>query len=199
MKDYIKSQIEKSCELKKSILDHEPLMQRLADVAQKTIEVYQNGNKTLIAGNGGSAGDAQHLAGEFVSRLYFERPGLPSIALTTDTSVLTAIGNDFGFENLFARQVQANGVKGDMLIAISTSGNSPNILRALEESKKMGLITVGMTGLTGGKMGRLCDFCINVPSEETPRIQESHIMIGHILCSIVEEKLFGNDYRANKQ
>lgn len=145
----------------------------------------------MIAGNGGSAADAQHLAGEFVSRFYFERPGLPSLALTTDTSILTAIGNDYGYERLFARQIEANGKEGDVFIGISTSGNSDNIIEALKTCREKDITTIGMTGEIGGRMTELCDYCIKVPSQETPRIQESHILIGHIICSIAEESLFG--------
>ncbi len=194
MNEFIKIQINKSRDLKEAILHNDDLITLIQQVAHKIIEVYKNGNKTLIAGNGGSAADAQHIAGEFVSRFYFDRPGLPSIALTTDTSILTAVGNDYGFENLFARQIQANGIKGDLFIGISTSGNSPNIIRALEECKRIGITTVGFTGETGGKMGELCDYCIKVPSGETPRIQEAHIMIGHIICSVVEEAIFGRGF-----
>ena len=158
------------------------------------LNAYESGNKTMLAGNGGSAADAQHLAGEFVSRFYFDRPGLPSIALTTDTSILTAIGNDYGYEKLFARQIQANGNKGDVFIGISTSGNSKNIMEALKMCGQKGIATIGMTGATGGEMCDLCDHCIKVPAQETPRIQESHILIGHIICSLVEESLFGKGF-----
>ena len=191
VKNFINKQIKNSINVKEKILNNQELMKLIQEVALRCVEVYKNGNKTIIAGNGGSAADAQHIAGEFVSRFYFDRPGLPSIAITTDTSVLTAIGNDYGYEKVFARQVQANGVKGDMFIGISTSGNSANVIEALKECKEKGIITVGLTGETGGKMAPLCDYCIKVPSKETPRIQEAHIMIGHIICSIVEEAIFG--------
>lgn len=194
MQTYIRDQIMKSFEIKKAILENSELMNLVEEVAKKAIEVYKNGNKTLLAGNGGSAADAQHIAGEFVSRFYFDRPGIPSIALTTDTSILTAIGNDYGYEKLFARQVQALGVEGDMFIGISTSGNSANVIEALKVCKEKGIITVGLTGANGGKMAEYCDYCIKVPSTETPRIQESHIMIGHIICSVVEEELFGKGF-----
>jgi D-sedoheptulose 7-phosphate isomerase len=161
----------------------------------KCVDVYKTGNKTLIAGNGGSAADAQHIAGEFVSRFYFDRPGLASIALTTDTSIITAIGNDYGYEKLFSRQLQANGVKGDMFIGISTSGNSANVIEALKECKEKGIITVGLTGEKGGKMAEMCDYCIKIPSNETPRVQESHILIGHIICAVVEEAIFGKGFK----
>ena len=194
VKNFINKQIKNSINVKEKILNNQELMKLIQEVALRCVEVYKNGNKTIIAGNGGSAADAQHIAGEFVSRFYFDRPGLPSIAITTDTSVLTAIGNDYGYEKVFARQVQANGVKGDMFIGISTSGNSANIIEALKECKEKGIITVGLTGETGGKMAPLCDYCIKVPSKETPRIQEVHIMIGHIICSVVEEAIFGKGF-----
>ena len=194
MLDYIYNHIRKAYDLKKAILENENLIHLIKEVAQKTIEVYQQGNKTLIAGNGGSAADAQHIAGEFVSKFYFNRPGLPAIALTTDTSILTAVANDYGFEELFARQIQANGAKGDLFLGISTSGNSINIIKAFEECKKKEIITVGLTGQDGSYLNQTCDYCIKVPSNETPRIQEAHIMIGHIICSVVEEALFGKGF-----
>lgn len=194
MNQFIRQQIEDSYQVKQKILNDKALVDLINEVAQKAIDTYKNGNKTLIAGNGGSAADAQHIAGEFVSRFYFDRPGLASMALTTDTSILTSIANDYGFERLFARQIQANGSSGDMFIAISTSGNSSNILEALKECQKKGIVTVGLTGETGGKMAELCDYCIKVPSSSTPRIQESHILIGHIICSVVEESLFGKGF-----
>jgi len=191
---YISNQVQKSIDTKQKLLDNQELMDLIQKVALKCVEVYKNGNKTLIAGNGGSAADAQHIAGEFVSRFYFDRPGLASIALTTDTSILTAIGNDYGYEKLFSRQVQANGVKGDMFIGISTSGNSANVIEALKECRYKGIVTVGLTGEKGGKMAEMCDFCIKVPSIETPRVQEAHILIGHIICAVVEEAIFGKGF-----
>jgi len=192
--EYISSQVKKSIEVKQKLLDNQELMDLIQEVASKCVKVYKNGNKTLIAGNGGSAADAQHIAGEFVSRFYFDRPGLASIALTTDTSIMTAIGNDYGYEKLFSRQLQANGIKGDMFIGISTSGNSANVIEALKECKEKGIITVGLTGEKGGKMAEMCDFCIKVPSNETPRVQEAHILIGHIVCAVVEEAIFGKGF-----
>ena len=194
MEKYISNQVKKSYEVKYEIFNNKELMSLIKEVCTKTIEVYRSANKTLIAGNGGSAADAQHIAGEFVSKFYFDRPGLASLALTTDTSIITAIGNDYGYEKLFSRQVQANGVKGDMFIGISTSGNSANILEALRECKEKGIITVGLTGASGGKMADLCDYCIKVPSSETPRVQEAHILIGHIICAVVEEELFSKGF-----
>ena len=143
-----------------------------------------------MAGNGGSAADAQHISAEFVSRFYFDRPGLPSVALTTDTSALTAIGNDYGYENVFSRQIEALGNAGDIFIGISTSGKSKNVVNALISANKKEIYTVGLIGENGGLMEKLCKYCIKVPSSETPRIQESHILIGHIICGMVEDKIF---------
>jgi D-sedoheptulose 7-phosphate isomerase len=190
MLSIVETQVRSSISVKTSVLENPQLLQQIADVAEVVTQAYKNGKKTLLAGNGGSAADAQHIAGEFVSRFYFDRPGIPSIALTTDTSVITAIGNDYGYEKLFERQVQALGNEGDIFIGISTSGNSANVIKALQACKEKGIISVGLTGLSGGKMAELCDYCIKVPSNETPRIQEVHILIGHIICCIVEENIF---------
>ncbi|EAJ8747378.1 D-sedoheptulose 7-phosphate isomerase [Campylobacter jejuni] len=194
LNSYVKEHFRESILVKEQILKDENLITLIKNVSLEVIKAYKNGNKTLLAGNGGSAADAQHIAGEFVSRFYFDRPGIASIALSTNTSVLTAIGNDYGYENLFARQVQAQGVKGDVFIGISTSGNSKNILKALEICKEKGIISIGLSGASGGAMNELCDYCIKVPSTCTPRIQEAHILIGHIICAIVEEELFGKGF-----
>ncbi|EBF5862290.1 SIS domain-containing protein [Campylobacter jejuni] len=191
---YIKEHFQESILVKEQILKDENLITLIKNASLEVIKAYRNGNKTLLAGNGGSAADAQHIAGEFVSRFYFDRPGIASIALTTDTSILTAIGNDYGYENLFARQVQAQGVKGDVFIGISTSGNSKNILKALDLCRQKGITSIGLSGASGGAMNELCDYCIKVPSTCTPRIQEAHILIGHIICAIVEEELFGKGF-----
>ena len=166
------------------------LIDLVATVAGKCSEALRRGNKVLFAGNGGSAADAQHLAGELVSRFAYDRPGLASFALTTDTSVLTAIGNDYGYEHLFSRQVQAVGVAGDVFVGISTSGRSPNILAALRVAREKGLVTVGLTGRLGGQMPELCDHLLRVPSDSTPRIQEGHIAMGHAICQIIESTMF---------
>jgi D-sedoheptulose 7-phosphate isomerase len=152
-------------------------------------QALRNGGKILFAGNGGSAADAQHWAGELVSRFYYDRPGLPAIALTTDTSILTAIGNDYGYEHTFARQVQALGRAGDVLVALSTSGNSPNILRAVEAARAAGVKVVGFTGRKGGALASACDACFRVPADLTPRIQEGHEFLGHLLCSLIEARM----------
>lgn len=194
LNSYIKEHFTDSILVKEQILKDENLITLIKNASLEVIKAYRNGNKTLLAGNGGSAADAQHIAGEFVSRFYFDRPGIASIALTADTSILTAIGNDYGYENLFARQVQAQGVKGDIFIGISTSGNSKNILKALDLCKQKGIISIGLSGASGGAMNELCDYCIKVPSTCTPRIQEAHILIGHIICAITEEELFGKGF-----
>ena len=174
----------------RAMAEDRALLREVAAVAAACVNALRKGNKILFAGNGGSAADAQHLAGELVSRFAYDRPGLPSFALTTDTSVLTAIGNDYGYERLFARQIEAVGNAGDVFIAISTSGRSPNILAGLMTARAKGLLTVGMTGRAGGDMPALCDLLLRVPSESTPRIQEGHISMGHAICAIVEEQLF---------
>jgi D-sedoheptulose 7-phosphate isomerase len=190
MRSYIAGQIAETQRVMSAMMGDDGLLSRLADASQACIDAFARGNKVLLAGNGGSAADAQHIAGEFVSRFAFDRPGLSAIALTTDTSILTAIGNDYGYERLFARQVQAHGVKGDVFIAYSTSGKSPNIIAALEEARDRGLICIGMTGNRGGSMKDLCDYCLDVPSADTPKIQEGHAVLGHILCGLVERAIF---------
>jgi D-sedoheptulose 7-phosphate isomerase len=162
------------------------------NICQSCIECYKHNGKILIAGNGGSAADAQHFAGELVSRFNFDRPPLSAFALTTDTSVLTAIGNDYGYGEVFSRQIQAHGKSGDLFIAISTSGNSLNIINAIQTAKAMGLFVIGLTGLNGLRMKDMCDICFCAPSQSTPRIQECHLIFEHALCSSIEESLFGN-------
>ena len=190
MRKFIAAELRKTAVVIGAIVADEGLAGRVEAVATACIKALRDGNKILLAGNGGSAADAQHLAAEFVSRFYFDRPGLAAIALTTDTSALTAIGNDYGFERLFSRQIDALGRSGDVFIGISTSGNSPNILNALGESRAKGLVTVGLTGQGGGKMPSLCDHCLRMPSDETPKIQEGHIVVGHIICALVEREMF---------
>lgn len=190
--DVIKYQIKDSADVKQMLLSDPELIKKIAEAADICTKAYQNGNKTMFAGNGGSAADAQHLAGEFVSKFYFDRPGLPSIALTTDTSIITAIGNDYGYDRLFARQVQAQGNPGDIFIGISTSGNSKNIVEALSVCKEKGIFSIALTGEKPCKMDE-ADLVIKVPSSSTPRIQECQTLIGHIICCIVEENIFGKD------
>jgi len=163
----------------------------LVDAAEATALALKSGRKLMVAGNGGSAADAQHLVAEFVSRLCEDRPAMRAVALTTDTSILTAVGNDYGYERVFARQVEAIGQAGDVFLGISTSGNSPNVLRALELCREMGIATIGLTGRKGGKMPALCDYCIRIPSDVTMHIQESHLALEHIYCMIVERGYFG--------
>lgn len=188
--NYVVSEFQASVAVKERTLADSALMQLVTDMGHLLIDRYEAGNKLLVAGNGGSAADAQHIAAEFVSRFNYDRPGLPALALTTDTSILTAVGNDYGYETLFSRQIEANGVAGDVFLGISTSGNSPNILRALDAAKRKGITTIGLTGSGGGKMLELCDYCLCVPSDDTPRIQETHIVIGHTICAMVELAMF---------
>lgn len=185
----ISDYIERSIKTKKllSISQTEVIIQ----IAEEIINAYRRGNKVLWFGNGGSAADAQHLACELVSKFYIERKALASIALTTNTSELTAIANDYDFDRVFARQVEALVNSGDVVIGITTSGNSPNVIEGIIEAKHRGAITVGFTGATGGKLKGYVDYLLTVPSEETPHIQEAHIMVGHIICYIVEKELFG--------
>lgn len=163
----------------------------IATVAQHVIEAYRQGNKVVLFGNGGSAADAQHIAGELVGRYLQDRPALPAIALTTDTSILTAVANDYGYARVFARQVEALVAPGDVVIAISTSGSSENVLAGAAAASAKGAITVGLTGHDGGRLRDAVDHCVVVPSKSTPRIQEAHITIGHILCDLVERAIFG--------
>lgn len=191
MRERILAEVAETQRLMSSIAASSALLDGVAAAAHMCIEALRAGGKILLAGNGGSAADAQHIAGELVSRFAFDRPGLPAVALTTDTSILTAIGNDYGYSELFARQIQALGRPGDVLIAYSTSGNSPNITRALEAAASAGVKSVGLTGSRKGKMVYLCDLCLEVPSQDTPKIQEGHLVIGHILCGLIEDAIFG--------
>ena len=163
----------------------------IREVSDLIVSSFRNGNKLLLMGNGGSSSDASHIAGEFVNRFLKDRPPLPAIALNTDMAVITSIGNDYGFNLIFSRQVETLAKEGDIVIAISTSGNSPNIIAAVETAKKMGNITIGLTGGSGGKLASLVDYAFIVPSEATPRIQEAHITLGHVICQVVEDALFG--------
>jgi len=191
MRQVITGEIGKAEALLSVLRTDEAILAAVEAVARACLEALRDGNKVLLAGNGGSAADAQHLAAELVSRFAFDRPALPAIALTTDTSALTAIGNDYGFERLFVRQLEALGRAGDVFIGLSTSGRSPNVLNALAACRERELVAVGFTGRSGGDMPPLCDHCIRVPSDETPKIQECHIVLGHIVCQLVEEGLYG--------
>lgn len=186
----IESWLSESIGVKRAVLADKALLAQVEAVAHKCADACLAGNKVLFTGNGGSAADAQHLAGEFVSRFNYDRPGLTAFALTVDSSVLTAVGNDYGYEKVFERQVQACAKEGDVLIGLSTSGNSTNVVKGFEQALRMGVFTVALTGESGGKMRDLCDVCIRVPSPETPRVQECHITLGHIICGLVEQLIF---------
>jgi len=190
MRDYIREQIAASQHVTAALADA-PLLAVIGEVATACVASIRAGGKVLFAGNGGSAAQAQHFAAELVSRFALDREALPSMALSADTSILTAIGNDYGFEQLFARQVRAYGRAGDVLIGLTTSGISPNVLRGLEEARHRGLVSVGFTGSRGGPMRGLCDVLVEVPSAETARIQEAHMVLGHVLCGVIERELFG--------
>jgi D-sedoheptulose 7-phosphate isomerase len=187
--DFIKQTIQQSIDLKTRLLNQSELLQGINDVSNRCIDMFKQGNRLLIAGNGGSAADAQHIAAEFICRFNFERPGLPALALATNYSMITAAGNDYSFDEVFAREIEANGHAGDIFIGISTSGNSSNILNAIEAARSKDIYSVGLSG-EGGKISTLADSCLQVPSISTPRIQECHILIGHIICEIVENNLF---------
>ena len=190
MQANIRKQIAETQSVMQAMLADAQLIARIEAVSAACIAALKTGNKLLFMGNGGSAADCQHLAGEMVSRFAFDRPGLPAFALTTDSSVLTAIGNDYGYERLFSRQVEAVGKAGDVLFGFSTSGKSPNILLAFEKARALGLITVGMTGNRGERITKIVDHSIEIPSPSTPKIQEGHIVSGHIICGLIEEALF---------
>ena len=187
MKNYIENYIADSINTKNNIYKDENLISIINKSAEIIINSYKNNNKILIAGNGGSAADSQHIAAELVSKFCYERQALNAIALTTNTSILTAVGNDFNHDYIFSRQVEAFGNSGDIFIAISTSGNSKNIIKAINQAKKQNLTVIGLTGINKCEMDSICDYLIKVPSDITSIIQESHIMIGHIICGIIEK------------
>lgn len=186
----VADRIRESIAVKEAILRDAGLLALIAEVAELTVNSLRAGGMVFLFGNGGSSADAQHLAAELNGRFQRERPGLPAVALTTNTSSLTAIGNDYGYEFVFSRQLQAMCAKGDIAIGISTSGNASNVLQAMQVARQMNVVTVGLTGHSGGRLAAAVDYCLRVPSSSTARIQESHILIGHILCEIVEEGLF---------
>lgn len=195
MKGVIEREIGKSIANFEAIRDDAQLLDELCRAVAMCTQALRQGGKLLFAGNGGSAADAQHWAGELVSRFYYDRPGLAAVALTTDSSILTAIGNDYGYDYVFARQVEALGRSGDVLVVISTSGRSPNILRAMSAAKERGLRVIGFTGNGESSAGfaEECDLCFRVPSTETPRIQEGHEFIGHTLCALIESEMYPRD------
>jgi len=186
----IAEKVEESASVLQRLAQEEAILSTIAEVSSACVSALKAGKKILFMGNGGSAADSQHLAAELVSRFEFDRPGLPAIALTTDTSALTAIGNDYGFDRLFARQIEALGVEGDIIIGISTSGNSENINTGLKAAREKGLVLVGLTGNKQGTIKGLTDFLIEVPSANTAEIQVGHIVIGHTICGLIEKALF---------
>lgn len=179
-----------SVAVKNKLLDDNTLLLTVEKIVTLMVTGLRNGKRIYFCGNGGSAADAQHLAAEFSGRFYFDRDALPAEALHCNTSYITAVGNDYGYDVVYARIIKGIGLKGDILVGLSTSGNSENIIKAFEVAREKGIVTVGFTGQTGGKMKNLCDYLINIPSSDTPRIQESHIMVGHIICQLVEEQYF---------
>jgi len=190
MSELIKNILRESCDIKQKVIKDDVLINTVQDVITVCISALSNGNKLLLAGNGGSASDAQHIAAELVGRYEKDRNGLPALALTTNTSELTAISNDYGYDNVFQRQIQALARNGDVFFGLSTSGNSRNVVNAIRQCKQLGVVTVAMTGESGGEMKTISDYCINVPSSNTARIQEVHITIGHIICKAIENSLF---------
>jgi D-sedoheptulose 7-phosphate isomerase len=188
--EQIKNLIQASIDAKQAVLQDATLLQTVSDVADVIVRAFRNGNRVYFCGNGGSAADAQHLAAEFSGRFYKDRKALPSEALHCNTSYMTAVANDYSYDAVYARLIDGIGREGDVLVGLSTSGNSGNIVKAFEAAKAIGMITVGFTGLSGGALKALSDYLINVPSTDTPRIQESHILLGHIICQLVEETYF---------
>ena len=191
IKNLVRQKLAEGVAVLQAVEQDSALHAALAEAAEATVTALKAGHQLLVAGNGGSAADAQHIAAEFVCRLCEDRPPMRAVALTTDTSALTAIANDYGFERIFARQLEALGQRGDVFIGISTSGNSPNVLRALESSRARGIVTIGLCGSTGGKMLPLCDYCIRIPSDVTMYIQQAHLALEHIFCMMVERSYFG--------
>ena len=190
MQDQILKIIQASIDVKLQVLENKELQNTVGKSVEALVTAFKNGNKVLFCGNGGSAADAQHLAAEFSGRFYTDREALPAEALHVNTSYMTAVANDYSYDVVYSRMVQGIGKKGDVLVGLSTSGNSTNIIKAFEVAKAKGMITIGFTGATGGKMKDICNLLINVPSTDTPRIQESHILLGHIICQLVEEQYF---------
>lgn len=189
-RDYALAQLGEAQRVVTAMAGDETLHSVIEAAAAECVTCLKAGGRILLAGNGGSAADAQHIAGELVSRFAFDRPGLPALALTTDTSIMTAIGNDYGYERLFARQIEAHARIGDVFIGYSTSGRSPNVLRAFEAARALGVVCIGLTGNRGGPMRDLCDHLFEVPSADTPKIQEGHLILGHILCGLIEKAVF---------
>ena len=194
MREEIIARIKQSIEVKEFVIQDFALLERIETAAKAIVDAYKKGKKVLLCGNGGSAADAQHIAAEFSGRFYFDRAPLHAEALHTNTSFLTAVANDYSYDNVYARMIDAAGNEGDILISISTSGNSGNIVKAIESAKNKGLFVIGFTGESGGKMKNLCDCLLNIPSSDTPRIQEAHITVAHIICELVEKTLFSDSH-----
>jgi D-sedoheptulose 7-phosphate isomerase len=190
MSDFLKQKIKSSIDLKTSLMQNETLLSTVDTIIEEVVSCYKNGGKVFFCGNGGSAADAQHLAAELSGRFYYDRPPLFSEALHVNTSYVTAVANDYSYDEIYSRYVAGAGRKGDVLIGMSTSGNSPNVVRALQKANELGMITVAMTGETGGKMKEHCKYLVNIPSTDTPRIQECHMLLGHSICEMVEIKMF---------
>ena len=192
MKSIIINCIQESIKLKQGILSDENLLKNIEIIVSKSVDAFKEDKKMLLCGNGGSASDAQHIAAELSGRFYKDRKALFAEALHVNSSFVTAVANDFGYDNIYSRMIEAAGRKGDVFIGISTSGNSPNVVNAMQKAKELGVLTVGFTGENGGKMKQICDVMICIPSDDTPRIQEAHILIGHIICQLIEEEMFPN-------
>jgi D-sedoheptulose 7-phosphate isomerase len=192
MKSRINKCISNSVENYQRVLNDEILQENIENIVVKSVEAFRNDKKMLFCGNGGSASDAQHIAAELSGRFYSDRPPLYAEALHVNSSYMTAVANDYGYDETYARMLEACGRKGDILVGISTSGNSPNVVKALKKANEIGLTTIGFTGVNGGKMNDICDIMIKIPSDDTPRIQEAHILVGHIICQLIEEEMFPN-------
>jgi len=188
--EHITNIIKSNLLVKQSLLDDKVLLKTIENAALQMINCFNNGGKVLFCGNGGSAADAQHIAAELSGRFYYDRPALPAEALHVNTSYITAVANDYSFDEVYSRYVTGTGKAGDILVGLSTSGNSENVIRAIKTAKKLGILTIALTGVSGGKMKGIAEILINVPSSDTPRIQETHILIGHIICEIIEKKMF---------
>ena len=186
----LKKNFDSSIAVKKQLLEDETVIQTIAEIVELCVEAIQSGNKIFFCGNGGSSADAQHLAAELSGRYYYDRAPLFAEALNVNMAYITAIGNDYGYDMIFARAIQAKGCSGDILFALSTSGNSPNVLKAVAQAKELGVICIGMTGETGGGLANNCSLAIKIPSLDTPRIQECHMLIGHTICEMIEERIF---------
>ncbi len=197
MKDVVREQLDKTLAVLRAVREDAKIHATLAEAAEVTVQAMKAGRKLMVAGHGGSAADAQHIVAEFVSRLCEDRPAMRAVALTTDSSILTAVGNDYGYERVLERQIEALGQAGDGFLGISTSGNSPNVLRALELSRRLAITTIGLTGSPGGKMPALCDFCICIPSAVTMHIQEAHLALEHTFCLMVERSYFSSKHFAS--